>query len=65
MAKKDVKVTEGTEAVRYTKRQLACSEKYCDRRDLLQALLDDEKKYSVTEADEIMNQFMKGKVKVC
>ncbi|GLC80213.1 hypothetical protein [Lacrimispora brassicae] len=65
MAKKDVKETGGTAAVRYTKDQLIRSERYRNQRDLLSALLDDRKEYSVTEAEEIMNQFMKGRVKVC
>ncbi|WP_349944395.1 hypothetical protein ABFV83_12945 [Lacrimispora sp. BS-2] len=65
MAKKSMKETGGTSVVRYTKDQLILSERYCNQRDLLSALLDDEKVYSVTEAEEIMNQFMKGRVKVC
>ncbi len=65
MAKKNVKETNGTTVIRYTKDQLIRSEKYRNQRDLLSALLDDRKVYSVTEAEEIMNQFMKGRVKVC
>jgi len=65
VAKKNVKETGGTSVIRYTKDQLIRSEKYRNQRDLLSALFDDRKVYSVTEAEEIMNQFMKGKVKVC
>lgn len=65
MAKKNVKETDGTKVIRYTKDQLIRSEKYRNQRDLISALFDDRKVYSATEAEEIMNQFMKGKVKVC
>lgn len=65
MAKKGVKETGGAVVVRYTKDQLIRSEKYRNQRDLLSALLDDRKIYSVIEAEKIMNQFMKGRVRVC
>jgi len=59
------KAAEKSEAVRYTKKQLICSEKYCSQSDLLCALLENGKTYSLEEADEIMNRFKKGKVNVC
>ena len=65
MAKKSIKETDGTSVIRYTKDQLIRSERYRNQRDLLCALLDDRKVYSATEAEEIVNQFMKGRVKVC
>jgi hypothetical protein len=65
VAKKSMKETGGISVARYTKDQLILSERYRNQRDLLSALLDDGKVYSVTEAEEIMNQFMKGRVKVC
>ncbi|MDF2886702.1 MAG: hypothetical protein K0R23_1087 [Lacrimispora sp.] len=52
-------------AARYTKKQLICSEKYCNQSDLLCALLENGKTYTLTETDEIMNRFKKGKVNVC
>jgi hypothetical protein len=65
VAKQSMKETGGISVARYTKDQLILSERYRNQRDLLSALLDDGKVYSVTEAEEIMNQFMKGRVKVC
>lgn len=59
------KAAEKSEAVRYTKKQLICSEKYCSQSDLLYALLENGKTYSLAETDEIMNRFKKGKVNVC
>ncbi|MDW2799372.1 hypothetical protein RZO55_17495 [Clostridium boliviensis] len=50
---------------RYTKKQLICSERYCNQSDLLCALLENGKTYTFAEADEIMIRFKKGKVKVC
>ncbi|WP_312503748.1 hypothetical protein [Lacrimispora sp.] len=65
MAKKNVKETGEAFSARYTKEQLIRSDKYRNQRDLLMALLDDKNVYSATEAEKIMNQFMKGRVKVC
>lgn len=65
MARKNGKETSETFDARYTKDQLIRSEKYRNQRDLVAALLKDENVYSLTEVEEIMNQFMKGKVKVC
>ena len=65
MLKKSVNKTEGPVIARYRKDKLIRSDRYREQRDLLWALLDDEKVYSITETNEIINQFMKGKVKVC
>ncbi|WP_394523018.1 hypothetical protein [Lacrimispora sp. JR3] len=64
-AKNDVEAKNQAESDRFTRKQLVCSEKYCNHSDLLCALLEDGKQYTLSEADEIMNRFMKGKVKVC
>lgn len=47
----------------YTKEQLLESEKYADKRDLLSALLDDKRKYSLSEVDKQIEKYMKGEVK--
>ncbi len=65
MAKNNIKETRGAFAARYTKDQLIRSERYRSQRDLIRALLDDRKEYSAVEAEEIINQFMKGRVKIC
>lgn len=65
MTKKNTAAADTTDSTRYTKKQLIGSEKYRSQKDLLGALLDDEKSYSKTETEETMNQFLKGKVKVC
>lgn len=47
----------------FSKEQLMESEKYAGRRDLLNALLGEDKSYSIEEADAAINRYMKGAVK--
>lgn len=46
----------------YTKEQLLASNRYANRRDVISALLDDGKTYTLTEVERLLNKFMKGKV---
>lgn len=46
----------------FTKKQLLASSRYKGKGDLLEALLEDEKKYSFQETDETIDFYMKGKV---
>lgn len=50
-------------AATYTKEQLIRSRRYMNRRDLLGALLKDEKRYTLGEVDTAIENYMKGKVK--
>lgn len=47
----------------FTLAQLLAAEKFNSRRDLLKALLSEDKRYSISEVEKKMEQFMKGKVK--
>lgn len=47
------------QAVAYTKEQLLKSEAYQNRRDLVNALLDDNKKYTKEQVNALMDDFMK------
>lgn len=47
----------------FSKEQLLRSERYSGRRDLLNALLDGEKQYTISEVDTALNTYLKGKVK--
>lgn len=47
---------------RYTRQQLAGSAGFRDRRDLVSALLEEGRQYTVAEADRRVRDFMKGKV---
>lgn len=57
------KTSPDAEAASYTKDQLLRSKKYAARRDLLRALLEDGKTYTVAQVDREINQFLKRKVK--
>lgn len=46
----------------YTLDQLKASERYCSQKDILDALLDRDKPYSLQEVDGIIEKFMKGRV---
>lgn len=50
-------------AAKYSKEQLIRSARYMRRRDLLGALLQDDKAYTLEEVDALVDNFMKGKVK--
>lgn len=47
----------------FSKQQLVESRKYANRRDLLKALLEDGKTYTIAEVDAAIEKFMKGKVR--
>lgn len=52
-------------AARYTKKQLAEAEHFHSRRDMIEALLENGRVYTVSEADQVIHEFMKGKVSLC
>jgi hypothetical protein len=45
----------------FTKRQLLNSKKYQHQTDLLNAILENDKSYSLSEVDKLINDFMKKK----
>jgi len=51
------------ETAAFSKEQIISSKRYGDRKDLVQILLKDNKKYNFGEVDSLINEFMKGKVK--
>ncbi|MFR8759214.1 MAG: hypothetical protein ACLVG7_01610 [Negativibacillus sp.] len=46
---------------RFSKEDLVKSKKYQHRRDLLNAILEDDKKYTIQEVDSKIEKFMKGR----
>lgn len=48
---------------KFSKEQILKSEKYKDKRDLINALLKEDKRYSLSDVDKLIDDFMKGKVK--
>lgn len=63
--RKKAPVKSGTEKKenRFSKQQLLASKRFRDRRDILETILADGKQYTVNEAKELMEKYMKGKVK--
>lgn len=55
-------VDETEETATFSKQQLLTSKKYAEKKDLINALLVDDRSYSMAEAEEILNGFLKGKV---
>ncbi len=53
----------GNTQTKFTKEQLLNSKQYAEKRDVLAAVLADEKAYSLEDADKLIEKFMKGKVK--
>ena len=56
------KKTEKVTGTTYTKDQILLSDKYAKRRDLVNALLEDGREYTIAEVDARMESFLKGKV---
>ena len=52
-----------TGAATYKKEQLVASKRYANRRDIIMALLEDGKAYTLNEVDGLIEKYMKGKVK--
>ena len=62
-AKNKTDKTDKTTEALYTKEQLLSSKKYYNRVDLLNVLLKDNVKYTHKEVEQLIDKFMKGKVK--
>lgn len=56
------KTVENTES-KFTKEQIVSSKKYIEDSDIVRALLEDNKTYTLKEVDNIVEKFRKGKVK--
>lgn len=57
------KTTEKKQENTFTKEQILASDKYANRRDVLGAILSDDKTYTFEKVDSLLEKFMKGKVK--
>ena len=47
----------------FSKEQIVAAAKYRDKRDLVDAILDDKKKYTFETVDNLIEKYMKGQVK--
>lgn len=57
------KRTKETAVPMHTKAQLLISQKYANRRDIINALLDNGKTYTTEQVDALIEKYMKGAVK--
>ncbi len=53
----------GEETARFTKGQFLESRRFMGRRDIINALLEDGKEYTVSAVEEEIGNYMKGKVR--
>lgn len=60
---KTTKTEAAAAAATYTVDQLVASKRYANRRDLIRALLDSGKRYTLDEVDRLIESYMKGQVK--
>lgn len=51
------------EPISFTKEQLIASDKFANQKDLVSALLEDGKTYTISETEKIINDHKKRKVK--
>jgi hypothetical protein len=47
----------------FTKDALVNSKRFCDKRDIVSALLKDGVKYTISDVEDMIAKYMKGKVK--
>lgn len=50
------------QVIRYTKDKLLSASRFKESRDLIEAVLDDSKSYSIEEVQALIDKYMKGKV---
>jgi hypothetical protein len=61
--KKTVKTPEEKREHKFSKEQLLASGRFRERRDLIDALLDGKKQYTIRNVEEIIENYLKGKVR--
>lgn len=49
--------------IEFSKEQILASAKYCNNRDLVDAILDEKKRYTFENVDSLVEKYMKGEVK--
>lgn len=55
--------SESKQAIRWSKAQIMASSKFAHQRDVLNAVLVDDQEYTVAEAEDLIDNYMKGGVK--
>lgn len=62
MEKKKTAEGGGEHSVAFSKEQILKMGRYANRKDMLSVILNDEKKYTLEQVGEEMDEFLKGKV---
>lgn len=62
-AKKAEGATVQTTEQKFSKEQILASARYANRRDLVDALLDKDKSYTIETVDNMIEKYKKGQVK--
>ena len=64
MKKSEIEVQENKPEIAETfkKENLMSSARYLEKRDIINALLEDDREYTLSEVDGLVEKFMKGKV---
>lgn len=62
MSKKKLDAAQTKTEVKFTKRALVSCKKLREQRDIVSALLEDDKVYTISEVERMIEQFLKGKV---
>lgn len=57
----EVSKTKAPKVLKFTKKQFVNSRKFAKRKDLVNALLDEKKTYSIQEVEDKINDFLYGK----
>lgn len=57
------KKSDAAEAAGYSRDQILISGRYAEKRDLLRVLLTDSREYTLEEVDDLIDNYMKGRVK--
>ena len=61
-ARNPAKEEKSKQPVKYTKAQILAAKKFRNRRDLLGVLLVDDREYELEEVEQVLSEFLKGKV---
>ena len=61
--KSSVAAAEEKSEPKFTKKQVLAAARYENRKDLVSALLRDDREYTMAEVDRLVDQTMKGQVK--
>lgn len=56
-------VEQTAEPVQFSREQILASEKYRNKRNMVDALLDESEKYTMEQVDKLVDSYEKGRVK--